>query len=178
MLLGTPLGNTLRTWWEPIGNLIGTCWEQRKNEKNLQPPLSKNLKEKNQLSLSACWTFPLAAWNIYSQNFLAWANTPIRNWGYLFISYVIHISTMTHFSIVKSDYTWNWPTKYLPVPPTKAPGRKKCLNRTPKPRYWPSTHQRTTHWKLITTPLWFKIEYKTKLGCEKHICPGSHTEHG
>jgi hypothetical protein len=37
--------------------------------------------------LSAGWAFPLAAWNFYSQNFLApfstLTNTPIINWGYL-----------------------------------------------------------------------------------------------
>jgi hypothetical protein len=33
VLLGTPLENTLGTYWEPIENLKGTCWEQRKNEK-------------------------------------------------------------------------------------------------------------------------------------------------
>jgi hypothetical protein len=36
--LGIPLGNILRTWWEPIENLKGTCWEQRKNEKPSAPP--------------------------------------------------------------------------------------------------------------------------------------------
>ncbi len=46
MLLGTPLGNTLRTWWEPIGNLKGTCWEQRKNEKKSLFPPTQNLKGK------------------------------------------------------------------------------------------------------------------------------------
>jgi hypothetical protein len=42
----------------------------------------------NQGTLSACWAFPLTAWNFYFQNcsspFLAWANTSIINWGYLF----------------------------------------------------------------------------------------------
>jgi hypothetical protein len=50
LILGTPLGITLGTWWESIANLKGTCWEQRKNEKNPLPPpylpLSQNLKEK------------------------------------------------------------------------------------------------------------------------------------
>ncbi len=75
------------TYWEPIGNLKGTYCEQRKMKKN--PPLpTQNLKEKNQGTLSACWAFPLTAWNFYFQNysspFLAWANTSIINWGYLF----------------------------------------------------------------------------------------------
>jgi hypothetical protein len=67
--LGKTYGIKARCYWEhpwgthweprePIGNLNGTCWEQRKNEK------------KNQGTLSACWDFPLAAWNFYFQKLL------------------------------------------------------------------------------------------------------------
>jgi hypothetical protein len=42
--------------------------------------------------LSACWALPLAALNFYFQNcsspFLTWANTPIINWGHLYINIV------------------------------------------------------------------------------------------
>jgi len=44
------------THWGLEGNIEGTCWEQRKNEKN--PPLThiQNLNEKNQGTLSACFS--------------------------------------------------------------------------------------------------------------------------
>jgi hypothetical protein len=46
VLLGIPLGNTLKTY--------RTYWEQRKNEKKIPPaPHPKNLKEKNQGTLNA-----------------------------------------------------------------------------------------------------------------------------
>jgi len=56
------------------------------------PPLQNPLKQKNQGTLSECWAFPLTAWNFYFQNclslFLAWANTPIINWGYLVLEHI------------------------------------------------------------------------------------------
>jgi hypothetical protein len=50
----------MSTHWGLEGNIEGTCWEQRKNENN--PPLSpaQNLNEKNQGTLSACFSLPIA----------------------------------------------------------------------------------------------------------------------
>ncbi len=92
MLLGT---HTWGTHWEPrehIENLMGTHWKLERNMLGTKekwkkillpthPPTHPKLKrKKNQGTLSACWAFPLAAWNFYFQNysspFLAWANTP------------------------------------------------------------------------------------------------------
>jgi hypothetical protein len=39
--------------------MMGACWEQRKNEKNPQPPPNQNLKEKNHGTLSACLSLPI-----------------------------------------------------------------------------------------------------------------------
>jgi hypothetical protein len=69
------LGYNLRTWGtsrEHDEKMLGTHWDQgRKTKKTPPAPLQKR---KN----SACWAFPLAAWNFYFQNglspFLAWAN--------------------------------------------------------------------------------------------------------
>jgi hypothetical protein len=79
------------THWEPREH-VGNLREQRKNETPPHPPPAPKLfYNKNQGTLSACWAFPFVAWNFYFQNcsspFLAWANTPIINWGYLFIGY-------------------------------------------------------------------------------------------
>jgi hypothetical protein len=72
------------THWELEGNMLGTK-EKWKSPATNHPKLRR---EKNQCTSSACWAFPLAAWNFYFQNclspFLAWANTPIINRGYLF----------------------------------------------------------------------------------------------
>ncbi len=57
--IGNILGNTSRTWelfWEHNGNTLGTM-----GKKSLSPwPLKK---EKTGPFMSACWAFPLAAWN-------------------------------------------------------------------------------------------------------------------
>jgi hypothetical protein len=78
------------TYWEPIENLKGNMLvTKEKWNPPTHPTPTQNLKEKNQGTFRACWAFPLAAWNFYFQNrsspFLAWANTPIINWGHLFI---------------------------------------------------------------------------------------------
>jgi hypothetical protein len=81
-----PHGNTLRPWREHVGNT---------------PP---KFKRKKKGTLSACWAFPLAAWSFYFQKhlspFFARANTPIRNWGYLYI----YICCLQHFKVV----CWMW----------------------------------------------------------------------
>jgi hypothetical protein len=60
--LGTPLGNTMGTYWEPDGNPLATWREQRKNEKKSSPPPTQNLKRKK---IKAPWVhasaYPLAA---------------------------------------------------------------------------------------------------------------------
>ncbi len=92
MLLGTPLGNILGTWKEHVGNKR----KMKKNPAFPPPKTTKNKKKKKKKGdLSACWAFPLAAWNFYFQNcsspFLAWAK-------FCFCSYVILIF-FTHLSI-------------------------------------------------------------------------------
>jgi len=68
------LWNMLRTWWEHIGNKL---------KKKKDPP-PQDLREKNQGTLSACWAFPLAAWNfLFPKLFVT--NNPVINWWYLFI---------------------------------------------------------------------------------------------
>jgi hypothetical protein len=96
--LGKTYAITARCYWkhpwgthrepmEHIGNPLGT-W---RNKGKLKPPSPKHLEKTNQGTLSACCAFPFAAWNFYFQNcsspFLAWANTPIINWKYLYIGY-------------------------------------------------------------------------------------------
>jgi len=69
-------------FWEHLRehseNLIGTNWEQPEN-KNSPPPQKK--------AKASYKVFSLATQNFYFQNclspFLAWANTPIINWGHL-----------------------------------------------------------------------------------------------
>jgi hypothetical protein len=61
VILGTPLGNTLRIW--------GTTWEHVRNtsathEKKTSPP--SQIKKLG--PLSGCCTFPLVACNFYFQN--------------------------------------------------------------------------------------------------------------
>jgi hypothetical protein len=80
---------------EPIENLKGTFWEQSKiRKKKSSPPSSPpqpKLKRKNKIK--ALWGHAESSYwlheNFYFQNclspFLAWANDPIINWGYLFI---------------------------------------------------------------------------------------------
>ncbi len=83
--LGEHIGNLMRTHWELEGNILGTNEKWKKSSPPKTP--TPKLKKINQGTLSACWAFPLAAKNFYFQNcsspFLAWANTPIINWGYL-----------------------------------------------------------------------------------------------
>jgi hypothetical protein len=69
--------------------------------------------------LSACWAFPLAAWNFYFQNclspFLAWANTPIINWGYLFIYWDNDMKGIPFYEVIAPIFSW----KNLAVPKVK-----------------------------------------------------------
>jgi len=68
MLLGIPLGNTLKTW--------GTTWEHGRNTsaiheiKNLSPlPPAPKTQIKKLGHLNGCCTFPWAACNFYFQNY-------------------------------------------------------------------------------------------------------------
>jgi len=92
--LGKTYGIKVRCYWEHIGNLMGTWKEHVGTKEKWKNPLPdgppfKKLYNNKIKALSACWAFPLTAWNFYFQNclssFLAWANTPIINWGYLFL---------------------------------------------------------------------------------------------
>ncbi len=79
------IGNTLG---EHIGNLNGTCWEQRKNI----PPYPKLKRKKNHLALwvhvkPPHWLHKISIFQNYSSPFLAWANTPIINWGFYYYYY-------------------------------------------------------------------------------------------
>ncbi len=81
------LGDILGTWWELIGNLKERCWEQRKNEKN--PPPYPNLKRWKIKAIwmhtePSHWLHKISISNTLSP-FLAWANTPIINHGYLLV---------------------------------------------------------------------------------------------
>jgi len=83
LTLGKPYGIKLRCYWERLreqlgnlGTLKGTCWEHVGNKGK------RKKKKKNSLhptlKMSACWAFPLTAWNFYFWNswspFLAKAN--------------------------------------------------------------------------------------------------------
>jgi hypothetical protein len=61
--LGTSRGTHLETW-EPFGNMMSTHWEHiGNNKKSLSTHPFK--KKKTGPIMSACWAFPLAAWNFY-----------------------------------------------------------------------------------------------------------------
>ncbi len=74
--------------WEPIGNLKGICWDRRKNEKN---PAPSNLKGKRSRHFECVLSLPIGCMKFLCSKtvghhfWLASANTPIKNWGYLFI---------------------------------------------------------------------------------------------
>jgi len=97
------IGNILE---EHIGNL-GAYWEpdgKKGKRKKCPPPNFFFLK------IKALWVHaePLAAWNFYFQNcsspFVAWANTPIINWGYLFCVIFSVAKSVFHYSLISKPF--------------------------------------------------------------------------
>jgi hypothetical protein len=79
------IGNLMGTHWELEVNMLGTKENWKKSS-----PHPQNLKEKKSRRLecmlkfpirSACWAFPLAAWNFYFQNYWSpiWPG-PMAGW--------------------------------------------------------------------------------------------------
>ncbi len=82
--------------WEHDGNTLGT---RRKNQKSVSPcPLKK---KKTGLFMSACWAFPLAAWNFSLQNcsspFSPRLMAGAEFWGH---SFSVHSSMLPTLSIL------------------------------------------------------------------------------
>jgi hypothetical protein len=137
--LGKTLG-ALGAYWELDGNRLGTwrnrvrTWKEHVGNKGKMKKSStpQNLKEKNHRTLSACWTFPLAAWNIYSQNcssaFLAWANTPHYKLGiliYIFCHSYLNHDSFFHCQVrLHVKLTHQKCNQQMPVCPTYESTRK------------------------------------------------------
>jgi len=93
-----------RKHWEPDGNPLGTwrehVWEQRNFfKKSFCPPPQTWKKKIKALWVHAepsHWLHEISMFQNCSSPFLAWANTPIINWGYLF-DFISRLSYMyTH----------------------------------------------------------------------------------
>jgi hypothetical protein len=81
---------TLGNHWELEGNMFRTKEKWKKSSPPLTPPSkTQNLKEKKIKALwvhaePSHWLHEISIFQNSSSPFLAWANTPIINWGYLF----------------------------------------------------------------------------------------------
>jgi len=67
--------------WEPLVEHDENHWEPgKKHKKSLSPVPSKKEIQKTGSFMSACWAFPLAAWNFYFQNSTRTLNLVIHGW--------------------------------------------------------------------------------------------------
>ncbi len=92
---GEQIGNLMGTSWELKGNMLGT--KEKRKKCFLHPPTAstQNLKEKKSRHFECMLSLPIGCIKfLFFQNcsspFLAWANTPIINWGtYLFNTLIL-----------------------------------------------------------------------------------------
>jgi hypothetical protein len=92
--LGKTHGIKVRCYWEHTGNLMGTHWELEGDtfgnegipKKILLSPKTwkKKFKALWVHAEPSHWLHGISMFQNCSSPFLAWANTPIINWGYLF----------------------------------------------------------------------------------------------
>jgi hypothetical protein len=103
VLLGTPLGTPLGggASREHDENILGTHWEQGRKTKKITPhPQKEKNKIKNRAHHECMLRLPIGCMKfVFPKNcwspFLAWANTAIINWGYLFYYLLVSIRTGT-----------------------------------------------------------------------------------
>jgi hypothetical protein len=156
LILGNASGNTLGTLWELYENTL----ETREKKLNVSlSPLSK--RKKLDPFMSACWAFPLDAWNFYFQNcsspFSTWTNTPVINWAYIIIlihiNYFMGVFITSSFFFVKEAYSLTHQQFFgkLSSPP-QLQNKNNCIPKE-------STFFNLYTWQLnLGQSIWDKIE--------------------
>ncbi len=89
--LGKTYGINARCYWE---HPWGTHWELVGNKGKNIPPHPKLKRKKNHLALCVHvkpphWLHKISIFQNYLSPFLAWANTPIINWGFYYFYFFL-----------------------------------------------------------------------------------------